>query len=138
MCPRLGDAFALQTHVDGIKADLAQHRIRKAAEKQLDTLDEFARLFIARSPFMVMATADADGNCDASPRGDAPGFVVVLDDRRLLIPDRPGNNRVDSLQNLAANPNEFSIEQELQLITQTKEGGETDPTSVQAEELVRV
>ncbi len=75
-----------------------------AVAKQLDTLDDFARLFIARSPFLVMATADAAGNCDASPRGDAPGFVVVLDDKRLLIPDRPGNNRVDSLQNLAANP----------------------------------
>ena len=75
-----------------------------AVAKQLDHLDEFARLFIERSPFMVMATADQDGNCDASPRGDAPGFIIVLDEKRLLIPDRPGNNRVDSLQNLASNP----------------------------------
>ncbi len=75
-----------------------------AVDKQLDHLDDFARLFIARSPFLVMATADGEGNCDASPRGDAPGFVVVLDDRRLLVPDRPGNNRVDSLTNLATNP----------------------------------
>ena len=75
-----------------------------AVAKQLDRLDPHAIAFIARSPFLVMATADAEGGCDASPRGDAPGFVVVPDAGRLLIPDRPGNNRVDSLSNLAANP----------------------------------
>lgn len=75
-----------------------------AVAKQLDRLDPHAVRFINRSPFLVMATADASGHCDASPRGDAPGFVVVVDERTLLIPDRPGNNRVDSLQNLAANP----------------------------------
>ena len=75
-----------------------------AVAKQLDRLDPHAVHFIGRSPFLVMATADASGACDASPRGDAPGFVAVLDERRLVIPDRPGNNRVDSLGNLAANP----------------------------------
>jgi hypothetical protein len=75
-----------------------------AVAKQLDRLDPHAIAFIARSPFLVMATADGTGACDASPRGDAPGFVVVRDAQRLLIPDRPGNNRVDSLSNLAANP----------------------------------
>ncbi len=75
-----------------------------AVDKQLDRLDAHARTFIARSPFLVMATADGEGNCDSSPRGDAPGFVVVLDERRLLLPDRPGNNRVDSLNNLRSNP----------------------------------
>lgn len=75
-----------------------------ARVKQLDRLDEHARAFIARSPFLVMASADAEGNCDASPRGDAPGFVMVRDDHTLLLPDRPGNNRVDSLTNLATNP----------------------------------
>jgi len=75
-----------------------------AVAKQLDRLDPHAIAFIARSPFLVMATADAEGGCDASPRGDAPGFVAVPDAKRLLIPDRPGNNRVDSLSNLAANP----------------------------------
>ncbi len=75
-----------------------------AVAKQLDRLDPHAIHFIGRSPFLVMATADAAGACDASPRGDAPGFVAVLDGRRLVIPDRPGNNRVDSLGNLAANP----------------------------------
>ncbi len=75
-----------------------------ARVKQLDRLDDHARAFIARSPFLVMATADAEGTCDASPRGDAPGFVVVRDDFTLLLPDRPGNNRVDSLTNMASNP----------------------------------
>jgi hypothetical protein len=75
-----------------------------ATAKQLDQVDAHAARFIARSPFLVMATADAAGNCDASPRGDAPGFVQVADARTLLIPDRPGNNRLDSLANIAANP----------------------------------
>jgi predicted pyridoxine 5'-phosphate oxidase superfamily flavin-nucleotide-binding protein len=51
-----------------------------------------------------MATADADGRCDVSPKGDAAGFVQVLDDRRLMIPDRPGNRRLDGMQNLVSNP----------------------------------
>lgn len=75
-----------------------------AVAKQIDHLDPHAIRFIARSPFLVMATADAEGRCDASPRGDAPGFVEVVDAHTLLIPDRPGNNRVDSLSNLATNP----------------------------------
>ena len=75
-----------------------------ARVKQFDRLDAHARGFIARSPFLVVATADADGYCDASPRGDAPGFVAVRDDHTLLLPDRPGNNRLDSLANIAANP----------------------------------
>ncbi len=75
-----------------------------AANKTLTYLDRHAKAFIALSPFMVIASADASGNCDATPRGDAPGFVAVLDDKTLLIPDRRGNNRVDTLLNIAANP----------------------------------
>lgn len=75
-----------------------------AARKEIDHLDPHARAFIARSPFLVMATSDADGWPDASPKGDAPGFVVVEDDRRLLLPDRIGNNRVDGFKNLMTNP----------------------------------
>jgi PPOX class probable FMN-dependent enzyme len=75
-----------------------------AAKKELDHLDRQARAFIARSSFLVIATSDADGWPDASPRGDPPGFVTVEDDKRLLMPDRPGNNRVDSFKNLVANP----------------------------------
>ena len=67
-------------------------------------IDRHARDFIGRSPFLVISTADADGWPDASPRGDAPGFVAVVDDKQLHVPDRPGNNRLDSFQNLLTNP----------------------------------
>lgn len=72
--------------------------------KQLPQLDKHARAFIALSPFMVLASADAGGRCDATPRGDGPGFVTVLEDGRLAIPDRLGNRRVDTLMNVAENP----------------------------------
>lgn len=75
-----------------------------AERKMLDRLDRFCRDFIALSPFLVLASADREGRADASPRGDGPGFVRVLDDRTLLIPDRRGNNRVDSYGNLLAAP----------------------------------
>jgi len=71
--------------------------------KDLKRLDRHCRNFIAHSPFMILATSGADGSVDASPRGDAPGFVQVLDDHTLLIPDRRGNNRLDSLANIIAN-----------------------------------
>ncbi len=76
----------------------------RAAQKVLDRLDEHCRNFIALSPFCVLSTSNADGQPDASPRGDPPGFVRVLDERTLLLPDRPGNNQVDSLQNVVENP----------------------------------
>lgn len=71
--------------------------------KQLTRIDHHCRRFIARSPLVLIATSGLDGSCDVSPRGDAPGFVRVLDDRRLAIPDRKGNNRIDSLRNVVAN-----------------------------------
>jgi PPOX class probable FMN-dependent enzyme len=72
--------------------------------KQHDALDAHDRAFIAKSPFCLLATAGADGRCDVSPKGDAPGFVLVLDERTLVVPDRPGNRRVDSLLNILENP----------------------------------
>jgi PPOX class probable FMN-dependent enzyme len=72
--------------------------------KERPALDVHFRAFIARSPFLLMATAGADGTCDVSPKGDAPGFVLVLDDRRIVIPDRPGNKRFDGMRNLLTNP----------------------------------
>jgi PPOX class probable FMN-dependent enzyme len=75
-----------------------------AQAKELTRLDKHCRAFIALSPFLVLATSDPEGRLDASPRGDAPGFVLVLDDTTLLLPDRPGNNRVDSYGNVIANP----------------------------------
>ncbi|PZN97434.1 MAG: pyridoxamine 5'-phosphate oxidase [Hyphomicrobiales bacterium] len=88
-------------------ADLRAHMgaVNPLAERKvLDRLDVFCRDFIALSPFLVLATADGQGRADASPRGDAPGFVQVLDERTLLIPDRRGNNRVDSFGNILAAP----------------------------------
>jgi uncharacterized protein len=76
----------------------------RSLKKQLSRLDKHCRDFIARSPFLVIASADQSGRCDASPKGDAPGFVRVIDDATLLIPDRLGNNRVDTLGNLLARP----------------------------------
>ncbi len=73
-------------------------------DKVIHRLDRHCREFIAHSPFATLATADAEGWPDVSPRGGDPGFVHVLDEHRLALPDRPGNNRVDSLRNLAANP----------------------------------
>lgn len=69
-------------------------------KKELKTLDAHMRRFIAHAPFAVISTHSADGRCDASPRGDAPGFIYVVDDRTLLIPDRVGNKRVDSYRNI--------------------------------------
>ena len=73
---------------------------RPAVAKQIDHLDHNCRAFIAHSPFVVVSTADDTGRCDTSPRGGPPGFVTVLDDHRLAIPDLSGNNRLDSLQNI--------------------------------------
>jgi hypothetical protein len=76
----------------------------RSTKKERPALDVHSRAFIARSPFLLMATSDADGRCDVSPKGDAPGFVQVLDDRRLAIPDRPGNKRFDGMTNILTNP----------------------------------
>ncbi len=76
----------------------------RAVQKVLDHLDVHCRNFIALSPLCVLSSASADGQADASPRGDPPGFVKVLDEKTLLLPDRPGNNQVDSLQNIVENP----------------------------------
>ncbi|MCI5077756.1 pyridoxamine 5'-phosphate oxidase family protein [Oricola sp.] len=75
-----------------------------AVAKCRDRLDKHAREFLARSPFLCIGTQSPDGGADVSPRGDPRGFVKVLDDRTLLIPDRPGNNRLDTQTNILANP----------------------------------
>ena len=76
----------------------------RAAQKVLDYLDDHCQNFIALSPLCILSSANANGQADASPRGDPPGFVQILDDKTLLLPDRPGNNQVDSLQNIVQNP----------------------------------
>lgn len=67
-------------------------------------LTPFIREYIAASPFFLLATSDADGNCDVTPRGDTTSVVQILDDETIVIPDRPGNRRVDSFRNILANP----------------------------------
>ena len=77
----------------------------RAGLKVLDHLDVHCRKFIALSPFYVISSARADGRADASPRGDPPGSLAhVLDDKTLLLPDRPGNRQVDTLMNLIERP----------------------------------
>ncbi|MFG1797437.1 pyridoxamine 5'-phosphate oxidase family protein [Nocardia sp. NPDC049149] len=76
----------------------------RAANKERVTLHPRDRDWIAASPFLVMSTSDANGNCDASPKGDPAGFVRVLDDRTVAIPERPGNRRADGYLNILANP----------------------------------
>lgn len=71
-----------------------------AVGKELPALDRHGRAFIAQAPLVLLGTCAGDGRCDVSPRGDAPGFVEVLDDQRLVIPERPGNKRFDSLRNI--------------------------------------
>lgn len=71
--------------------------------KVLDHIDRHCRVWIERSPFLVMSTVDKDGHLDASPKGDPAGFVKVVDEKTLAIPDRPGNHRFDSFQNILQN-----------------------------------
>jgi len=73
------------------------------ATKETDHITAVGRAFIAASPFLVLATSNGT-SIDCSPKGDAPGFVQLLDNRTLLIPDRPGNNRIDGMKNLLVNP----------------------------------
>lgn len=77
--------------------------LSKMIEKQTNYITEPGRAFIAGSPFLILATV-SDSGIDCSPKGDSPGFVQLLDDRTLLIPDRPGNNRIDGMKNIVANP----------------------------------
>ena len=77
------------------------HRVRG---KVVPHLDEHCRAFIARSPFLLIASGDGAGHLDVSPKGDPPGFVQVLDDHTLAVPDRPGNRRVDTFLNLLERP----------------------------------
>ena len=72
--------------------------------KVTDRLNPLTRQYIERSPFLCIATADAAGDCDLSPRGDPAGFVRIIDDRTLLLPERPGNRIADTLRNVLANP----------------------------------
>src|SRR4051794_8513654 len=86
---------------DALRALYANPQDR-AVLKQIPALDQHCRNFIALSPFLVLSTCDREFNLDASPRGGDPGFVKVTKGGALLIPDSPGNNRLDSFQNIVA------------------------------------
>ncbi|MBG86899.1 MAG: pyridoxamine 5'-phosphate oxidase [Verrucomicrobiales bacterium] len=73
-------------------------------DKAVDHLDQHSRAFIKKCPFVVIATTDGNTRIDASPKGDAPGFVQILDERTLVIPDRPGNRRADTFRNVLRHP----------------------------------
>ena len=72
--------------------------------KELKALDGHCRSFIGKSPFVLIGSSDGAGNADVTPKGDKPGFAAILDDRTIAIPDRPGNNRLDTLENILRNP----------------------------------
>lgn len=92
---KITDEAALRT--------LYGEKLGRSVRKEQARLDDHCRAFIAASPFMIMSTVGSSG-IDVTPRGDAPGFVQVENDTTLLIPDRPGNNRLDSLCNLVDDP----------------------------------
>ena len=89
--------------VDELRAILG-HPTQLVIDKVIHELDAFAQEFIAASPFLLIGTSDAQGNQDVSPKGDPAGFVQVLNSQTLLIPDRPGNRRADTLVNILENP----------------------------------
>lgn len=95
------DAYAIRS-VDALEA-LYDQPSERALLKQTDRLDDASRAFVAASPFLLLATFGRKG-ADCSPRGDQPGFVEAADDKTLLVPDRRGNNRIDSLRNVVENP----------------------------------
>ncbi|CAG7606166.1 hypothetical protein PAESOLCIP111_00888 [Paenibacillus solanacearum] len=74
------------------------------ASKTIGQIDEHCRAFIAQSPMVWIGTADQSGACDVSPRGDGAGFVHVIDENHLVLPERPGNRRLDSIRNILSNP----------------------------------
>jgi hypothetical protein len=89
--------------VDDVRAIIGEAR-KSTTVKISATLDAMAIDFIARAPFLVLATSSAEGAADVSPKGDLPGFVLVEDDRTLLVPERKGNRMILGLQNILANP----------------------------------
>ena len=91
------------TSAEALRAALGSP-MELAARKALPRLDHYCRAFISRAPFLSLATSNRRGQLDVSPRGDQPGFVLVLDDHTLFIPERPGNARYDSLLNILETP----------------------------------
>ena len=97
---------------DGVTEITSQQQLRellgvpapRAVTKERTRLHARDREWLAASPFCLIATSAADGSCDVSPKGDPPGFTLVLDDTTIVIPDRPGNRRADGFGNVLSNP----------------------------------
>ncbi|WP_375336619.1 pyridoxamine 5'-phosphate oxidase family protein [Cytobacillus oceanisediminis] len=98
------DIITTKEEFESFREEIGQPSAR-AASKVITFIDEHCNDFISKSPFLTLSTSDSDGKCDVSPRGDSPGFVTVLDEQHLFIPERPGNKRMDSAHNIIANPN---------------------------------
>lgn len=98
------DPVVLPTAPDAEALTPYRESSQRVRDKVIGHLDEHCAGFIRLAPFATLATASPDGEPEVSPRGGDPGFVRVLDEHRLALPDRQGNNRIDSLRNLAANP----------------------------------
>jgi uncharacterized protein len=96
------DPFAGAIASEAQLRELYEQPLERAVRKELQRLDEMARRLIALAPLVLVASHDADGRCDVTPRGGHPGFVSVLDDEHLAIPDATGNNRLDTLRNVVA------------------------------------
>jgi PPOX class probable FMN-dependent enzyme len=97
------DDIVFVTDAEALRALVGEPTAR-VADKVRTRLDEVDRQWLGASPFCLIATADAEGRCDVSPKGDPPGATLVLDDTTIVIADRPGNRRVDGFHNLLANP----------------------------------
>ena len=98
----MGDPHAIHD-LDALRRIIGEP-IPGLGQKNQGTISDEAREYIERSPFLVLATCDAQGHLDASPKGDAPGFCLIEDERTLVIPDRPGNKLAYGLQNILINP----------------------------------
>ena len=99
----MSDTWAEITSETELRGLLGEPSAR-AAGKDRTRLHDLDRAWLAASPFCLLATSAADGTCDVSPKGDPPGFVAVLDDRTVAVPERPGNRRADGWRNVLSNP----------------------------------
>ena len=97
---------AVSTFVESVDeiGELLGEPLPRVAAKDRRVLDECDREWLAHSPFCLVATSGSDGTCDVSPKGDPPGFTLVLDDTTIAIPERPGNRRADGFRNILGNP----------------------------------
>ncbi len=100
---RMGAPFPGVITDEAALAELYRSPSKLVAQKVVGALEEQAKAFIAASPFVLVATSDGEGACDVSPRGGPAGFVKVLDDHRLLLPDLNGNNLIDTIRNVVRN-----------------------------------